>query len=159
MKNHLTAVAVLQIGLGALGLLGAGFLWLVLSGAGFFSGDLRALAINSTLALLGSSFLVLVSLPGIVGGLGLLHGRPWARALLLVVAVFGPGPVHVLGAAERGREAGVRRHLTGGAGPQPGPPPAPPSAPAPDARAGRSAMSRAPARSSGRTGRPPRGPA
>ncbi|HKK07893.1 MAG TPA: hypothetical protein VKA44_03335 [Gemmatimonadota bacterium] len=88
MKNHLTAVAVLQIGLGALGLLGAGFLWLVLSGAGFFSGDLRALAINSTLALLGSSFLVLVSLPGIVGGLGLLHGRPWARALLLVVAVF-----------------------------------------------------------------------
>lgn len=88
MKNHVTAVAVLQIALGTFGLLAAALLFLVLAGGGLLSGDLRSMAITSTLATIGAGFLVLVSLPGIVGGFGLLRGQPWARILLLVVAAF-----------------------------------------------------------------------
>lgn len=88
MRNHLTAVAVLQIGLSALSLAGAALVFLVLAGGGFLSGDLRAFAITSVLATIGAGYLMLISLPGIVGGIGLLQGRPWARILLLVVAAF-----------------------------------------------------------------------
>jgi hypothetical protein len=88
MKNHITAVAVLQIVLGALGLLGAAFVFLTVLGGGLLSGDLRAMAITSAVATVGAGFLVVVSLPGIVGGFGLLRGKPWARVVLLVVAAF-----------------------------------------------------------------------
>ncbi|HKK27587.1 MAG TPA: hypothetical protein VKB18_05865 [Gemmatimonadota bacterium] len=88
MKDHITVVAVLQIALGALGLLGAAIMFLTIAGGGFLSGDVRAWMITSAVATIGAGFLVLVSLPSIVGGFGLLRGRSWARILLLVVAVF-----------------------------------------------------------------------
>lgn len=88
MKDHITAVAVLQILLGAFGLLAAAFVFVTILGGGFLSGDLRAMAITSVVATIGAGYLVVVSLPGIVGGFGLLRGKPWARVLLLVVAAF-----------------------------------------------------------------------
>ncbi|MDQ3535460.1 MAG: hypothetical protein M3421_07520 [Bacteroidota bacterium] len=37
---------------------------------------------------LGSILLLLVSIPGIIGGIGLLNQRHWARNLILVVGIF-----------------------------------------------------------------------
>ncbi len=88
MKNHITAVAVLQIVLGAFGLLAAAFVFVVVLGGGLLSRDLGSMVFSSALATIGAGFLIAVSLPGIVGGFGLLRGRSWARVLLLVVAAF-----------------------------------------------------------------------
>jgi hypothetical protein len=88
MRNHITAVAVLQIVLGAFGLLAAVFVFVTILGGGLLSGDLRAMALTSVVATIGAGYLVVVSLPGIVGGFGLLRGKPWARVVLLIVAAF-----------------------------------------------------------------------
>lgn len=81
-------VAYLHIALGVLGLLGAAFVFLAVAGAGLLSGDVGAIFITSTIAAIVGLFLGITSVPGIVGGLGLLGHRPWARILVLVVATF-----------------------------------------------------------------------
>jgi hypothetical protein len=35
-----------------------------------------------------AGFLVLLAVPGIIGGIGLLKGKSWARILVLILAVF-----------------------------------------------------------------------
>lgn len=88
MERHIQLVAYLHIGLGALGLLGAAFVFLAVAGAGLLSGDLQAIFITSTIAAIVGLFLAFTSVPGIVGGIGLLRHRPWARILILIVSTF-----------------------------------------------------------------------
>jgi hypothetical protein len=102
MEQHVTVVGVLRIGFGALGIVAAIIVLLVATivfgatvGPGVLSGDQEALriltAIGSGLGLLLSGvalLLVLLSVPGIIGGIGLLRLRPWARYLVLILAVF-----------------------------------------------------------------------
>ena len=102
MAQHVTVVGVLRIGFGALGILGAIILLLIAVivfastvGPGVISGDEEALriltAIGSGVGLLLCGialFVALLSVPGIIGGIGLLRLRPWARYLVLILAVF-----------------------------------------------------------------------
>lgn len=86
MEKHLTLVAALNIGFGFLGVLLALILFIVLVGAGIISGDTQALTITSIVgSALGFFFLVL-SIPEIIGGFGLLKRKPWARTLVLIIA-------------------------------------------------------------------------
>jgi len=64
-------------------------------GPGVISGDAEALRILTAigsgvgLVLCGiASLLVILSVPGIVGGIGPLRLQPWARYLVLILAVF-----------------------------------------------------------------------
>jgi len=102
MAQHVTVVGVLRIGFGALGILGAIILLLIAVivfastvGPGVISGDEEALriltAIGSGVGLLLCGialFVALLSVPGIIGGIGLLRLRPWARYLVLILAVL-----------------------------------------------------------------------
>lgn len=88
MNKHITAVAVIHLGFGVLGLLAAFFVFLAIAGGGLLSGDLRAIFITSGIASLVGGFLAVTSLPSIIGGIGLLQRKNWARILVLIVAVF-----------------------------------------------------------------------
>lgn len=88
MDKHVTAVAVLHIGFGAMGLLAACFVFLAIAGGGILSGELEAIFITTGIASAVGGFLALTSLPSVIGGLGLLGRKSWARMLTLVVAVF-----------------------------------------------------------------------
>ncbi|MCA1562373.1 MAG: hypothetical protein LC753_06065 [Acidobacteria bacterium] len=93
MDTHVKVLAVLYIALSALGLLGALFLMVGvgtaagLVGAAADSGD-AAVAIP-IIGIAGTAlvaFLLLLSLPGLITGFGLLKYRPWARILGLVLS-------------------------------------------------------------------------
>ena len=88
MKQHVTVVAALHIGFGVLKVLIAALVFFLVVGGGIISGDAEAMAITAVVGLAVSSFLVLTALPGIVGGLGLLKYKNWARVLVIFLAVL-----------------------------------------------------------------------
>lgn len=92
MEKHVTAVAILHIGLGILGLLITAVLLLALIAPGFFvlaeEGTAQPLGILSVVACGVGGFISILSLPGIIGGLGLLRFRPWARYLVMILGVL-----------------------------------------------------------------------
>jgi hypothetical protein len=88
MEKHITLAAALNIGLNALGILMAFFLFVLLVGIGIVSGEEEAMAVLSTVGTITAFFLVITSIPGLIGGIGLLKRRSWARILLLVVSVI-----------------------------------------------------------------------
>jgi hypothetical protein len=88
MKQHVTVAGALNIGLGALGLLIACLVFVILIWVGQVADDADAARILDFVAVVVSAFLVVISLPGIVGGLGLLQGREWARILVLILSVL-----------------------------------------------------------------------
>jgi len=102
MEQHVIVVGALRIGFAALGILGAiillGVAVIVFGatvGPGVISGDAEALRILTAIGsgvglfLCGVAlFVVLLSVPGIIGGIGLLKLKPWARYLVLILAVL-----------------------------------------------------------------------
>jgi hypothetical protein len=88
MEGHVTAVGALCIGLSVLCILGGGFLFVLLAGIGFLSHDQDASMILSTIGSIIAGFLVIISIPGIIGGIGLLKRREWARILVLIISAL-----------------------------------------------------------------------
>jgi hypothetical protein len=88
MDKHVTIVASLRIGFSVVMIMFAIFLFALLFGIGIVTGDRTAMWILTLVGgLLGIFFLVL-GLPGLVGGIGLLSRRPWARILVLIVSAM-----------------------------------------------------------------------
>ncbi len=88
MDNHVTAVGALSIGLSVLGILIGAFVFVLLAGIGFMTHDEDA---TSVLAIIGFAigvFLFILSIPGIIGGIGILKRKEWARILVLVTSAF-----------------------------------------------------------------------
>jgi len=90
MKKHVTVVGAIQIGFAILGLIAAVAVFFALTFARSMAGDdetgqmvLRFLSISIPILLLFLSTL------GLVGGIGLLAFKPWARYLVIVVAALG----------------------------------------------------------------------
>jgi hypothetical protein len=92
MKQHVTIVGALQLGLSALTLLAGVIVALVLVGTGVFlvpaQGGERAVPVLLAVGLGVGLFLVILSLPGIVGGWGLLRTKAWARILIIILAII-----------------------------------------------------------------------
>jgi hypothetical protein len=88
MEKHITVTAALHIGYGILSLLLGLVLWIGLIGAGLMSADPDAIRVLSFIGTLVGLFLLIVSVPEIIGGIGLLKRRPWARILLMVMSVL-----------------------------------------------------------------------
>ena len=86
MEKHITFVAVLNIAFGFLGLFFAAFLFVAIVGAGIISGEPEAVTITSIIGTALAFFLVITSLPEIIGGFGLLKCKAWARIIILVMA-------------------------------------------------------------------------
>jgi hypothetical protein len=96
MEQHIKILGVLNIVWGALGAFGGVVIMIIFSGA---FGILNAVAFHhpeaafapSILALIGgaiSLFLLLVSVPSIIAGIGLLYFKPWARILAIIVSAL-----------------------------------------------------------------------
>jgi hypothetical protein len=96
MEQHVKILGVLNIVWGALGSLSGLVILLVFGGA---FGVLNAVALHHPeaafvppiLVLIGgaiSIFLLLLSVPSIIAGIGLLYFKPWARILAIVVSAL-----------------------------------------------------------------------
>ncbi len=88
VKQHITYVATLQIIFGILGILGGLFLFLAIAGGGILSNDSEAIAVTSIVGSLLGGGIVLFSIPDVIGGIGLLKGKNWARILIIIVSCF-----------------------------------------------------------------------
>jgi len=94
METHVKVLGALQIALGCLSLLAAVVITVVFLGgvsAMGFSGDPDAARAVPIVGFVGTAivvFLVILSLPGILTGIGLLRLRPWARIMGIVLSVF-----------------------------------------------------------------------
>ena len=86
MEKHVTLVAVLNIGFGILGLILAIFVLIGIFLANTYVEDHDARKILPILGTAVFFFLIITSIPEIIGGFGLLKRRPWARILILIVA-------------------------------------------------------------------------
>jgi hypothetical protein len=85
MEKHVTVLGILYIGFSALGLLLAIIIFAAVVGGGIISGDSEAMAITGIVGPAIALFFVLLSAPGLIGGIYLLKHRPWARILVLVM--------------------------------------------------------------------------
>ena len=85
MDRHISILGMLFVIYHALGLLAGLGLFALLSGIGLFSGDLQAAGILTIIGTGLGLFLVVVSLPGFIAGVGLLQRKSWSRILALIV--------------------------------------------------------------------------
>lgn len=88
MESHVTAVSVLCIGLSLLVILIGGFVFTLLAGIGYLASDEEASIILPTIGVIVGVFLLVLSVPGIIGGWGLLKHKEWARILVLVLSAI-----------------------------------------------------------------------
>ena len=85
MEKHVNLVAWLNIAYDALGVIGAIFIFTLLTGIGVATGDEEAITVLAIVGISLGFFLLTVSLPGIIGGIGVLKRQNWARILLLII--------------------------------------------------------------------------
>ena len=88
MEKHLTTVAILQIGASIFGILLGGFILVLLTGIGVMVHDYHAQGILTLVGTSIGSFFILLSIPSIIGGIGLYHRKNWARILILIVSAI-----------------------------------------------------------------------
>lgn len=87
MKDHVKVLGILWIVFGLFCLAAAGLVFLVGFGtAQFIDVEDVGPGLLRLIAVIGGSFLGLIALPQIVGGLGLLRYKEWARILTLVAS-------------------------------------------------------------------------
>jgi hypothetical protein len=92
MKQHVTIVGALHIGLGVLMFLAGIIVAVVLVGTGFLvapaEGGQQAFPILLGVGLGVGFLLVVLSIPGIAGGWGLLKFKSWARILIIILSII-----------------------------------------------------------------------
>lgn len=98
MKQHVNILGWTYIVLGALGILLAIVLAVFLVGIGILTGDQTANNILTIVAIVVGGISALLSVPGVIAGIGLLNTRPWARVLTIILGILNlPGfPVGTL---------------------------------------------------------------
>lgn len=88
MDAHLTIVGVVHTAFGLMGLLGLLLGFFVVLGTGFAMMEFAEAAFWTMLAAAAMLFLAALSLPGIIGGIGLLLRKGWARIVLIIVSLL-----------------------------------------------------------------------
>ena len=94
MQTHVKVVAVLFIVLSALGVLAALGMGAAFGFAGMATATAEAddaaiaLPIIGAFGALFTAFLLIISLPGLIAGFGLLSYKPWARILAIVLSAL-----------------------------------------------------------------------
>ena len=85
MAEHVRLLGWIYIIFNLIGVLVAGVVFLAIIGGGLLSGDAEAIFITSIVGTAISGFVLLVSAPGIIAGVGLLKRKSWARILALIL--------------------------------------------------------------------------
>ena len=90
MRKHVTAVGSIQIGFSVLGLMGAVAISVALTFArGFVEDDDVAQTVLRFISISLPLMIGIISTLGLIGGIGLLVYKNWARYLVLVIAALG----------------------------------------------------------------------
>lgn len=85
MAEHVRLLGWIYIIFNLIGVLVAGVVFLAITGGGLLSGDAEAIVITAIVGTAISGFVLLVSAPGIIAGIGLLKRKSWARMLALIL--------------------------------------------------------------------------
>ena len=85
MKQHITLIAALNIGFGVIRLLIGLVILIILGTAGMISGEPSAVAITTLIGTIIALFFSIKSVPEILGGLGLLRRKQWARITIIII--------------------------------------------------------------------------
>ena len=88
MERHTNVVAALHIGMSVLGILLGLIIFIVFYFVGDITNDQQAQFVLSIVAKVLIVFVILVSIPGIIAGIGLLKRKEWARILTLILSVI-----------------------------------------------------------------------
>ncbi len=88
MEKHINIVAALQIGFSILGLIIGGLIFTILFFVGDFVDEAEAKAVLTIIANIVMVVIVILSVPGIIAGIGLLKRKEWARILTLILSVL-----------------------------------------------------------------------
>jgi len=88
MDKHVTVVAALQIGFSILGILFGALIFFVMTSIGVFVEDELAFMVLSIVGTFLGTFMLVLSIPGIIGGVGLLKRKNWARILVIILSVL-----------------------------------------------------------------------
>ena len=89
MEKHVLVVGALNIGFSLIWLFIATIVFIGVVGGGRISGDPDAIRITSFVGPIVAFFFGFLALPGLIGGIGLIKHRNWARILVLVLSVMG----------------------------------------------------------------------
>lgn len=88
METNIKVLGWLHIALGIIGLLVGVLVFLILMTVGVAIREEPVLPIMTMVALIVLGIMAVLSVPGIIVGVGLIQFRPWARVLALVLALF-----------------------------------------------------------------------
>ncbi|HZH70899.1 MAG TPA: hypothetical protein VFD91_00295 [Mariniphaga sp.] len=88
MERHINIVAALNIGLSILGILVGFSVFGILYFVGDISADQEAQLILSIISRVLMGFMILLSIPGLIAGIGLFKRKEWARILTLIISVI-----------------------------------------------------------------------
>jgi len=88
MEKHINIVAALHIGFSILGLVVGGFLFTLFFLLGDFVNDTDAQLVMNIIAKVIMVFVIILSVPGIIAGIGLMKRKEWARILTLILSVL-----------------------------------------------------------------------
>lgn len=89
IEKHITLVGVFHIVYHALGVLVGILLFVVMAFIGNMVDDPEAMRILWLFGTFFATFLIVLSVPGIIGGVWLLKRKEWARILTLIVGALG----------------------------------------------------------------------
>ncbi len=91
-ERHYKTVAIIQIVYASLKLMVGSVVALLLFGLSMLPGiegvHVSHVAILRIISYFAVGVMIVTTLPGLIGGIGLLNRQPWARILLLVLSVF-----------------------------------------------------------------------
>lgn len=88
MNNHITIVALGNMAVGALHMLGGLLFMIAMGGAAVFTGDVGGAVALGTFGVILGTFIAVLGLPQFIGGIGLLGRKSWARYVLMVTSAF-----------------------------------------------------------------------
>jgi len=87
-ETHVTVSAWLRIAYSGLLMLGGLFVGTILAGIGAATHDAIAYEILGTVAAVVGGLMLILSVPGLVAGIGLLSRASWSRVMALVLSAF-----------------------------------------------------------------------
>ncbi|MFW5762567.1 MAG: hypothetical protein ACOCXH_16465 [Cyclobacteriaceae bacterium] len=88
MAKHVRILGTLYIIFSVLGMLVGIILYVGLTASGAFSGDIETMKILEIIAIAIGGLFLIVSLPGLIGGIGLLNHQQWAKILVLIIGIL-----------------------------------------------------------------------
>ena len=88
MDKHISAIGILYIIYFVFSLLVAALVFSILYGTGILAGNRESMAILTTIGTIVSAYLLILALPCLIAGIGVLKHRNWGRVLSIVIGAL-----------------------------------------------------------------------